>query len=386
MARCKRIEQFDPSEICIVHAIQRCVRRAFLAGVDEKSGKDFSFRKDWICRRMEALASVFAIDVFVYSVMSNHVHLVVRNRPDVVEKWSNNEVALRWLRIFPGRRIDEQLAEPTQEDVAQLAQNADRLREIRKRLSDLSWFMRALAEPIARMANRQDECTGRFWEGRFKAQRIVDDAGLLACAMYVDLNPVRAALAATVDLAKHTSAYDRIRAAEGETIASAAYDLVTIEREDAAKKIRSKPIARRKRKIHGKCKLQSVRRILRDGWLSPLFLEAHSSSQDPQLHHHGLRASDKGFLNMSWSDYRDLLDWTGQQRKPTSTEAIPTALHQMLAQLGIDGTMWRDLVWNFKKYFGRSTCAGRPDSMAASAKKFGKRYHHGQRQAKACFI
>ena len=64
--------------------------------------------------------------------------------------------------------------------------------------------MRALAEPVARLANQQDECTGRFWEGRFwegrfKAQRITDEAGLLAYAMYVDLNPVRAAMAESPD-------------------------------------------------------------------------------------------------------------------------------------------------------------------------------------------
>ncbi len=107
--------------------------------------------------------------------------------------------------------------------------------EVRSRLSDISWFMRALSEPIARLANKQDECTGRFWEGRFKAQRIVDEAGLLACAMYVDLNPIRAALAQSLDQAVHTSAYDRIRAERGEQIASAAFDLVAVSNEEAGK-------------------------------------------------------------------------------------------------------------------------------------------------------
>ncbi|HBJ38364.1 MAG TPA: hypothetical protein DDZ51_27150, partial [Planctomycetaceae bacterium] len=165
MGRPCRADQFVAAEIGIVHAVQRCVRRAFLAGVDDKTGKDFSFRREWIRRRMEALASVFGIDVLTYAVMSNHLHLILRNRPDVVAAWSDQEVAIRWLRVFPGRRLEEHLAEPTENDVQMLVNQPERLALVRQRLSDISWFMRALSEPIARMANRQDECTGRFWEG-----------------------------------------------------------------------------------------------------------------------------------------------------------------------------------------------------------------------------
>jgi REP element-mobilizing transposase RayT len=212
MPRPKRNEQFVCEEVCIVHAVQRCVRRAFLAGVDHATGKDFSYRKEWIRRRMESLASVFGLDVLSYAIMSNHMHVILRNRPDVVAGWTDEEAAIRWLKVFPGRRMEEYLAEPTENEVQTLVKNPQRMAEVRKRLSDISWFMRSLAEPIARMANRQDECTGRFWEGRFKAQRIVDEAGLLACAMYVDLNPVRAAIADTPESSLHTSAYDRIEA------------------------------------------------------------------------------------------------------------------------------------------------------------------------------
>ena len=164
MGRADRAEQFQASEIGIVHAVQRCVRRAYLAGIDDKTGRDFSYRRDWIRRRMEALASVFAIDVLTYAVMSNHMHMILRNRPDVVSKWTDKEIAIRWLRVFPGRRLEEHLAEPTESDVNMLASQPERLAIIRLRLSDISWFMRALSEPIARMANRQDDCTGRFWK------------------------------------------------------------------------------------------------------------------------------------------------------------------------------------------------------------------------------
>ncbi|MEO1619240.1 MAG: hypothetical protein AAFV88_25555, partial [Planctomycetota bacterium] len=73
MPRPQRAEQFDPAEVCVVHVVQRCVRRAFLAGVDYATGKDYSFRKEWIRRRMEALASVFAVDVLSYAVMYRNV-------------------------------------------------------------------------------------------------------------------------------------------------------------------------------------------------------------------------------------------------------------------------------------------------------------------------
>ncbi|MEM8672219.1 MAG: hypothetical protein AAGG48_32190, partial [Planctomycetota bacterium] len=79
MTRPQRAEQFDSNEVCVVHVVQRCVRRAFLAGVDQASGKDFSFRKEWIRRRMEALASVFAVDVLSYAILSYHLHKILRN-------------------------------------------------------------------------------------------------------------------------------------------------------------------------------------------------------------------------------------------------------------------------------------------------------------------
>ncbi len=279
---------------------------------------------------MEALASVFGIDVLTYAIMSNHMHLILRNRPDVVATWSDREVAIRWLRVFPGRRLEEHLAEPTENDVNMLVNQPERLLVVRERLSDISWFMRALSEPIARLANQQDECTGRFWEGRFKALRIVDETGLLACAMYVDLNPIRAAMADSLEKSTHTSVFDRIQGDKGAMINSAAFDLVPMSTDPAGKAIRETPVAQLQKQRKAKKHNPTGRRIRRDDWLSPLTLDKQILSLDPQSHSDGLRASDKGFLSVDWAQYYKLLRWTAKQGADGVAAEIPADLANVL--------------------------------------------------------
>jgi REP element-mobilizing transposase RayT len=333
---------------------------------------------------MECLASVFGIDVLTYAILSNHLHIVIRTRPDIVANWSDAEVALRWLRVFPGRRIDEQLAEPTTNDVETLAHNAQRIQEIRTRLTNPSWFMKALCEPIARLANKQDEATGHFWEGRFKALAITDEAGLLACSMYVDLNPIRAAMAQTPEESVHTSAYDRIKSLQGATIPSAAAELVAIENSEAGRILRtSTPDQLRKK--NADAKKRKGPSILRDAWLSPLTINERANVS-PQANTTGIRASDKGFLSLELRDYLTLLDWTGRQRGTVEKVDIPADLDPILKRIGIDGRMWADLVWRFKKYFGRSGAAGSPHSLKDSAAHNNRKFTRGQRAAAACFL
>lgn len=386
MPRPKRDEQFSPDQICIVHAIQRCVRRAFLAGKDDKTGVDYSFRREWIRRRMEALASVFGVDVLSYAILSNHIHIILRNRPDVVKAWDDQEVALRWLRVFPGQRMEEHLADPTDTEVEMLANNAQRIAEIRTRMSNISWFMRSLCEPIARLANRQDDCTGRFWEGRFKAQRLTDEAALLACSMYVDLNPVRAAMAQTPAQSVHTSAYDRIKGAQGKQIDSAAYDLKTVTRQERVEEMRTTTVEQRKQRVKASRGRKRHRRVARDGWLAPLTMKPKVLAADPEVSRSGVRASDKGFLGLAFSEYLALLRWTAKQRGGHGAGSVPARLRPVLSKLGIEASMWCDLVWNFKKYFGRGNCAGSPQSLREEAERRNRSWFQGQSQAASCFL
>ena len=165
----------------------------------------------WIRDRLEFLASVFGVDCLTYALMSNHIHLVLRSRPDVVAAWSDEQVARRWLRLFPQRREqDGSPAEPLDAEIQSIVNQPEVLQERRRRLSDISWWMRCTTEHIARRANREDGCTGHFWEGRYKCQLLLDEASLLACAAYVDLNPVRAALAPTPESSSFTGVKDRI--------------------------------------------------------------------------------------------------------------------------------------------------------------------------------
>lgn len=189
------------------HCIQRCVRRAFLCGVDHYTGQSYEHRKQWVEARIQLLAECFAISIHAYAVMSNHLHLVVQIDPAITANWSDDEVAARWVRLFPPRG-DDDIA--VADKCARLVANPLRLDTIRARLADLPWLMRCLAEPIARRANREDSCKGRFWEGRYKTQRLCDERALLAAMAYVDLNPIRTGIAERLEDSAHTSVAARI--------------------------------------------------------------------------------------------------------------------------------------------------------------------------------
>jgi REP element-mobilizing transposase RayT len=160
--------------------------------------------------RIKLLSSIFAIDLCAYAVMSNHYHIVIRINSEQAQHWSDQEVAERWTRLFSEPMLIRRFLAGEYLSTAEHEYVAGLLSTWRKRLLDLSWFMRCLNEPIARIANKEDHCTGRFWEGRFTSQALLDERAVLTCMAYVDLNPIRAALAKTPEQSDYTSIQERI--------------------------------------------------------------------------------------------------------------------------------------------------------------------------------
>ena len=176
-----RKEQVCLEETPYYHCICRCVRRAFLCGEDKVTGQSFEHRKQWVVDKIHFLSSVFAIDVCAYAVMSNHYHLVLKVNKKEVEAWSNEDVVLRWKQLFSGHvMVDRWLTKPDITE-AEKKQALVIIDTWRNRLYDLGWYMRCLNESIAVQANKEDNCKGRFWEGRFKSQALLDETALLAC-------------------------------------------------------------------------------------------------------------------------------------------------------------------------------------------------------------
>ena len=205
-----RYQQVSLEDTPYYHCISRCVRRAYLCGDDPVSGRNFDHRKRWLVERVKQLSGVFAIDVCAYAVMSNHYHLVLHVDTGKAADWHDEEVIKRWTELFPANgKIVETLALNAETKTAQQALQ-NKLSEWRDRLQDISWFMRCLNETIARHANREDECKGRFWEGRFKSQALLDEKALVTCMAYVDLNPVRAGVTDSLESSDFTSIQERL--------------------------------------------------------------------------------------------------------------------------------------------------------------------------------
>ena len=269
------------------HCISRCVRRAFLWGEDSLTGKNYEHRKAWVIERLRVLSDVFAIEICAYAVMSNHYHLVLRVDRRQADEWSNGQVVSQWRKLYklPLLVARYQRGETTTQ--AEAAEAEQTIALWRERLSDISWFMRSLNEHLARQANEEDGCTGRFWEGRFKTQALLDEAAVLTCMSYVDLNPIRAGIAETPEAADFTSIQQRIR---------------QVRISDS----RSGNFKKQPQQLP----------------LMPLV------KQDKDPHENAI-----GF---SLSDYLELVDWAGRAIREDKHGAIPSDAPPILQRLGLD--------------------------------------------------
>jgi putative transposase len=212
-----RRRQISLGQTPYYHCIARCVRRAFLCGRDRYSGKSFNHRRQWLVDRIRLQASVFGIGICAYAIMENHYHVVLCADRHRVLGWSDEEVIRRWTLLFNGPLLVQNYQQGATLTCTEQRMLSRIVTVWRHRLYDISWFMRCLNEYIARRANTEDDCRGRFWEGRFKSQALLDESALLSCMAYVDLNPVRAGLAANPMDSKFTSIQQRLRDFRGST-------------------------------------------------------------------------------------------------------------------------------------------------------------------------
>ena len=296
-----RSQQISLSDTPFYHCISRCVRRTFLCGTDHVTNKDYSHRKQWIVERLALLSKTFAIEVCAYAVMSNHCHTVLKINVPLAQSWSDEAVMQRWEQLFSipvlvKRYLNGQCHSGAEQDRAR-----ETIALFRERLMNISWFMRCLNEHIARKANAEDKCTGRFWEGRFKSQALLDEQAILSGMIYVDLNPIRAELCDTLEKSDYTSIKQRIE------------QFSSTERPSATPATQT---------------------------ISSIKLSAFTG--------HSLKENGIAF---NLTDYLELADWTGRMVREGKRGYIQSTTPGILQKLQLDEQTWMDTIQGFSKGF-----------------------------------
>ena len=355
-----RKDVYDPSEVGIYHCFSRCVRQAFLCGEDEESRNDYTYRKDKLESRTAFLVTIFAIEVLDMALMDNHMHHVLRTRPDIAEGWTDDEVVERWWQLHPRRKKDGEPRPMTEKERRFLLGKADMLR---LRLANMSWLMKELKEAAAKEFNLEDNVKGHFWAERYKCTRLLDEAAVLACSLYVDLNMIRSGQAQVPEQSRYTSAWHRIQALLG---ANETPWEDSPRAGDAAAAAQAPPTAER----------QLPRA---DAWLSPICESGEpGNATAPRW-----RASDKGFLPMTVEQYLELLDWTGRQLKRNKRGAIPAHLAPILERLGFVVQRFTETIAALDRFFPR--VFGQAKHVAEAAVRAGRQWFKGVSRCRAAF-
>lgn len=355
-----RQEQVSLDDTPYYHCIMRCVRRAFLCGEDKVTGRSYEHRKAWIVDRIAVLSEVFAIDVCAYAVMSNHFHIVVRVNTDSAQHWSDKAVAERWCSLFKGNLLVNRWlsskAKPLHE--AELKVVKEIVAEWRDRLTNISWFMRCLNEHIARLANKEDNCKGRFWEGRFKSQALLDEAAILTCMAYVDLNPIRAKLAKTPENSDYTSIQNRLE-----------------QRPEVNAIQKSKQPLKTAAKNKKGCKQPSTSESDTEFKIPTLL--PFTGNEKPDC------CSTARGIPFNEVDYFALVDWTGRAIRDDKRGHIPNHLLPILERLNINPDEWLPTVKHFGRRFSR--CAGAVDHIRHWCKQQGNAWGRGISASRAFY-
>jgi REP element-mobilizing transposase RayT len=324
------------------HCISRCVRRAFLCG------EGVTHRKTWIEARLELLARHFAVSVCGFAILDNHLHVLCRLDPGIADGWSDEEVVSRWIAVYRPSCLNIDNPATVQAWIDQQCQDTARVARYRERLQDLGWFMKALKEPLARLANKEDHCTGTFWEARYKSIAILDEQALLATCAYIDLNPFAAGIAKTPEDAPHTSIKQRV-----DHVRKNGY-LDTLHAAAAAKSVVAAIIEADLEQSH---------------WLCPL--------QDRKTAGEGSAgAAREGMLpGFSLSSYLELVDWTARLCR-TGRARITREVAGIMTRLGTSPEYWQS---QLRKLIGKDRwlgnyCATSAKFIKAMAAKHG--VHH----------
>jgi len=360
----------------IYHCFSRCVRRAFLYGFDKATGRDFSHRKAWLLSRLRHLASIFAIDVCAYAIMDNHYHLILRTRPDIAAAWSDHEVAERWLTLYPHQPISQNDSTTQKEiEINALADCPERIALLRQRLSNLSWFMGRLNEYIARVANKEDKVTGKFWEARFKCRALLDEAAIATGMVYVDLNAIRAGRAISPETSDFTSIQERIRAWQKEQT------VATTDNSESIRQVQSDINNEAIRTAGITCDnsdrsnepLSAINHSPDDSnpypsWLCPIH------SDNPQK---------RGIFRMTATEYFEMVDRSGRMVRSGKRGAIDPELAPILLRIGITPEAWLDTVTHFGSRF--HLAVGLLSNLRSFADRIGVRWLKGAKTAQAAF-
>ena len=291
------------------------MRRAFLCGLDPYTGKDYNHRRDWMVDVQRQFAGLFGVEICFHAELSNHLHLILRARPDVVDHWNDREIARRFHLVnHLVRSKDGSLPEePSKNEIAVLIADPEHIVWMRRQLASISRYMGALGEHIARRANREDKTSGAFWESRFKCRNLESEREILVCGIYVDLNQIRSGEVLTPEDSTYTSVGDRIRA--------------------------------RRQRLREHLDAQAVA----DGWLCELTINERQLT-DFKENVEG-RASNKGLLPLTLDDYLTLLDWSGRQVQAGKSGAIPSKFPPILERLGMSSHIWTELATKIERWF-----------------------------------